>query len=383
MNFETQPPLPLDSISQQILAQTPLHYACYLGDGHLLDTLIGRALLYNNNSGEATAACVGALISEEDSLNGWTPAHWAAFYGQLSCLMKLNVKPNIGFDTPSHRSNTSPLHLAAQSGAVLCLKWLLQCGASRNKQDFMGETPLHKAAKAGNTDCVAILVNHGASLDLKNHRGFTPGELAQQSNHLALAQYLKKTMEHAEHERSPGPNWNAHTQDPTQQGSAAYNMSFPSREHESRLYSHILMNGERISNDFTASSVDMEEGEVDMAEVCSPADNSTDRMFSGVKRCVDDLDDFDTHVNKRRCFVPSSQKSPEERYGDAYNNNIISSYQSVLAVRAEPVKDTVYNAGSQLRTPGSPVTPQSSMMEHQASVAAQKGYERFVTSAFH
>lgn len=84
MNFEKQSPLLLDEVSQQILMQTPLHYACYIGDGHLLDTLIGRALLYNNNNGDASFACVGAMISEEDSLNGWTPAHWAAYYGQVS-----------------------------------------------------------------------------------------------------------------------------------------------------------------------------------------------------------------------------------------------------------------------------------------------------------
>ncbi|KAH9513972.1 hypothetical protein Btru_031870 [Bulinus truncatus] len=361
-----------------------------LGDGHLLDTLIGRVLLYNNNSGEASAACVGALISEEDSLNGWTPAHWAAFYGQLSCLMKLHVKPYIGFDTPTHRSNTSPLHLAAQSGAVLCLKWLLQCGASRNKQDFMGDTPLHKAARAGNSDCVAILVSHGASLDMKNYRGLNPSELADQSNHSALAQYLKRAMEHAEHtdlhERSLMQNSSALAPHVNSQNVPHFkftDLHFPFKEEQNKLYSHILMNGERISNSYSADSVEMEEDEVDMTDVSSSiVSGAADKSFGGTKRSVEDEEDVDSHLHKRRCFVPSSQKSYKERYGDAYNNNIISSYNAILAVRAEPV-ESGNNTGLSSNSSGSPISPQSSVMEHQASVAAQQGYDRCFTSAFH
>lgn len=84
MSFEKQPPPQLDALSQRLLAQTPLHFACYTGNGHLLDTLIGNTLLYNNHCGQAAGACVAALISEEDTVNGWTPAHWAAFYGHVS-----------------------------------------------------------------------------------------------------------------------------------------------------------------------------------------------------------------------------------------------------------------------------------------------------------
>ena len=84
MKFEGQDPPVLDNASQAMLAQTQLHYACYIGDGHMLDNLIGRALLHNNNDGDAMEACVGVMVSEEDAVNGWTPAHWAAFYGQVS-----------------------------------------------------------------------------------------------------------------------------------------------------------------------------------------------------------------------------------------------------------------------------------------------------------
>ena len=84
MKFEGQCPPVMDNASQAMLAQTPLHYACYIGDGHMIDTLIGRALLHNNNDGDAMEACVGVMVSEEDAVNGWTPAHWAACYGQVS-----------------------------------------------------------------------------------------------------------------------------------------------------------------------------------------------------------------------------------------------------------------------------------------------------------
>ncbi|CAL1540704.1 unnamed protein product [Lymnaea stagnalis] len=402
MNFEKQLPLQLDAVSEQILQQTPLHYACYIGDGHLLDTLIGKVLLYNNN-GDASSACVGALVSEEDALNGWTPAHWAAFYGQLSCLMKLHVKPYLGFDTPTHRSNTSPLHLAAQSGAVLCLKWLLQCGASRNKQDFMGETPLHKAAKAGNTDCVAMLVSHGASLDMKNHRGLIPAELAEQYNHFALAQYLKGALEYAERgsqgkthcDPLPITDWNNRNTNPNssvQPSPYSYTTQPKFSEGHNPTHSHnIFMNGEGIYTNFTKDSVEMEESESEMAET-SPdfgsSDNiALDKMFGGMKRSFDyDSDDGSSHINKRRCYVPASQKCHKERYGDAYNNNIISSYNAVLAMKVEPLTEK-NNTVTSAYKPGSPVAPQSSLMEHQASVDAQQGYDSAfmttVTSAFH
>ncbi|BFZ24174.1 hypothetical protein BsWGS_27213 [Bradybaena similaris] len=404
MSFEKQPPPLLDASSQRLLAQTPLHFACYTGDGQLLDTLIGSTLLYNNNCGQAAGACVSALVSEEDIINGWTPAHWAAFYGHLSCLMKLNVSSGQGFDTPSHRSNTSPLHLCAQSGSVLCLKWLLQRGSSKNRQDFMGETALHKAAKAGNMNCSILLVNHGASVDLKNHRGLTPADLAEQSNHTSLADQLRQipvaedSTNITQYQSSAalfGPDNSPDTCFIKQHGLTQTGLSDPLgvpdyrpmqlgllEEDDNFKPSYIVMNGVGIHNSFPTDSCDMEQGDSETILTDSKSDDSS--MYSSLwskKRSFDDGEEDDFHSFKRKCFVPASEKSHETRYGDACNNNIISSYAGVLAMNVEPMSD---KTTTDLMKSSSPNLHQSSLMEHEASLVAQQGYDStFMTTMSH
>lgn len=88
-------PRALDSMSQQILSQMPLHFACYAGDGEIVEILLSPACTLttgwscNNkdNYNEFTSAIIEKVISQEDSLNNWTPAHWAAYYGQVRLLL--------------------------------------------------------------------------------------------------------------------------------------------------------------------------------------------------------------------------------------------------------------------------------------------------------
>uniref|UniRef100_A0A0B7B892 Uncharacterized protein n=2 Tax=Arion vulgaris TaxID=1028688 RepID=A0A0B7B892_9EUPU len=384
MSFERESPPLLDALSQRLLAQTPLHFACYAGDGHLLDTLIGNTLLYNNNCEQAADSCLAALISEEDTLNGWTPAHWAACYGRLSCLMKLNIRPNLGFDTPSHHSNTSPLHLSAHAGSVLCLKWLLQCGSSTDRQDFLGETALHKAAKAGNMDCAMMLVSHGASLDLKNHRGLTPTDLAEQSNHNVLADHLRQaTKEATQCSGSASPSGSISSSTMTNLFSdPSYTSDMPmmSKEDENSRQSYIFMNGEVIHNSFSTESCDMEQADTEIIQTSSDQSFTPASSWSK-KRSFDDIEDDSLHSYKRLCSVAASQKSQDGRYGDACNNNIISSYSAVLAMQIDPVshKTSAYPIEGANKPAGSTVH-QSSMMEHEASVVAQHGYDMATTA---
>lgn len=352
MRFEGQSPPALDNASQAMLAQTQLHYACYIGDGHMLSNLIGRALLHNNNNGDAMEACVGILVSEEDAVNGWTPAHWAAFYGQLNCLMKLHVKPHLGFDTPSHRSNIAPLHLAAKSGAILCLKWLLQCGASKNRQDFMGETALHKAAKAGNSDCAAMLVGHGASLSIKNHRGLTAADAAEQSNQPALAQYLRRALEQAEF-GSITPCDNPCLPISDLSGDQGFVGCREVNGHS------IVMNGEEIYHSSSQKNVFQAEtdNEMEMDEemVCGnqafPGHEPSPGHLKviGVKRSFDEYEEFE-QFQKRRCTGVSGQ-----------------------FIKLFPV-------------PENPLA-QSSIVDHCASLVAEQGYDstlmHTMSNAFH
>lgn len=61
--------------SEELLkSQFPLHHACRDGDAETLSALLraGQHSLY-----------------EEDGFYGWTPAHWAAYFGTVCTLIDL------------------------------------------------------------------------------------------------------------------------------------------------------------------------------------------------------------------------------------------------------------------------------------------------------
>ncbi|ESO93905.1 hypothetical protein LOTGIDRAFT_74847, partial [Lottia gigantea] len=159
--------------------QYPLHKACRDGDQETLSSL----LLLNQHD-----------LYEEDGFYGWTPAHWAGYFGKLSCLMKL-TEHGLNCDCATVRFNQAPLHVAALGGNSHCLKWLLHCGASLNRQDYLGDTPLHKAARAGSMECISLLVAQNAALDIRNYNGQTASEVAANSSHNHCSEYLQKALE--------------------------------------------------------------------------------------------------------------------------------------------------------------------------------------------
>ena len=89
-----------------------------------------------------TALEKGANPNTKDEY-GWTPLHWAAFWGRvkivkllLECGADPKAKDNIGL---------TPLHIAAQEGRVKIVKLLLECGADPWIADNGGHIPLDYA----------------------------------------------------------------------------------------------------------------------------------------------------------------------------------------------------------------------------------------------
>lgn len=64
----------------------------------------------------------------------------------------------------------TPLHVAAEAGAVNSLRWLLQHRADPNQKDYIGETALHKASRCGVVESVVLLAEAGAQGLVKNQR---------------------------------------------------------------------------------------------------------------------------------------------------------------------------------------------------------------------
>lgn len=159
----------------------PMHRACRDGD---MDSLASLLKVKN-----------GYLdFYEEDDFYGWTPVHWASYFGKLPCLMRL-LEAGSSCDNPTERLNQSPAHIAAYGGQSHCLKWLLHCGASLCRQDYLGETPCHKAARTGSMECVSLLVSQGARLNVRNNSGLTPSQVAASAGFSECANYLERAMQ--------------------------------------------------------------------------------------------------------------------------------------------------------------------------------------------
>ncbi|XP_077983725.1 ankyrin repeat domain-containing protein 10-like isoform X2 [Glandiceps talaboti] len=155
----------------------PVHRACRDGDTETLALLIANG----QHSG----------IYQEDQFYGWTPAHWAAYFGKLECLCNL-VSHGVNIDIATKRFNQTPTHIASFAVQPHCLLWLIKAGADINRQDYLGETAVHKAARSGTVECLGLLQAQGAYLRAPNNNGHTPSQLAISCGNQHCALYIEQ-----------------------------------------------------------------------------------------------------------------------------------------------------------------------------------------------
>ncbi|KAM7536091.1 hypothetical protein Aperf_G00000096029 [Anoplocephala perfoliata] len=159
----------------EFLCQFPLHYLSRAGDAIGLEQCLVRTSF---------------SPFDIDTLNYWTPAHWAASANQLECLA---VLARVGaIDVAAERSLLTPLHVAAEMGYEDCIILLIRSGARVNLQDSGGDTPLHKAAKHGYVGCMKILLEAGACTDTRNFYKRTASETAAINRHFAFSSQLNE-----------------------------------------------------------------------------------------------------------------------------------------------------------------------------------------------
>ncbi|EDO35357.1 predicted protein, partial [Nematostella vectensis] len=133
----------------------PLHRACRDGDIQSLTYLV----IQGDRLG------VFRAINEPDQFLMWTPGHWAAYFGKLPCLKRLQ-QSGYSLDVAEGRLKQTVAHLAAFAGHVDVLHWLLENGVSLDKQDSLGETVVHKAVRGGSVECLTLLQHYGAPMKL-------------------------------------------------------------------------------------------------------------------------------------------------------------------------------------------------------------------------
>jgi len=83
------------------------------------------------------------------------------------------------------------LHLSASLGLEQLSKALLVRGVEFDQGDVNRYTALHFAALWGHIDCVRCLVYGGADADLVDTEDLTPLQIASDSNHSAIAEFLE------------------------------------------------------------------------------------------------------------------------------------------------------------------------------------------------
>ena len=107
-----------------------------------------------------------AKTSKNESIQ--QPLHLAAQHGHIgvtSYLLENGFHPDSGkyCDPNIDENSPTPLHRACFSGAIGCMKLLLDKGADLLQKDFSfgdGMTPMHKAVKGGRYFAVAIIIQY-------------------------------------------------------------------------------------------------------------------------------------------------------------------------------------------------------------------------------
>jgi ankyrin repeat protein len=68
----------------------------------------------------------------------------------------------------------TPLHMAARRGHVETAATLLDCGATIEAPDSLGDTPLRRAVNCGKLELAALLLARGADVLSRGSKGVTP-----------------------------------------------------------------------------------------------------------------------------------------------------------------------------------------------------------------
>lgn len=134
---------------------------------------------------------------------GRTALHYAAdVQGQLAAFVNVFAEPPDGVTPVLAQRTASELRMAAdhaqkevvaelEQSQVATAQLLLAFGASPNAHATMsGSTPLHLAARSGATAVVKLLVQHGALLEARNRYGSTPLTVAAAAGHASTCRAL-------------------------------------------------------------------------------------------------------------------------------------------------------------------------------------------------
>ena len=131
-----------------------------------------------------------AALANVWSPDGFTPLHYAAFFGHPDTA-RLLVERGAGVAaTATNELQVQPLHSAAASGSAELVTLLLEAGAPVNATHQGGFTALHAAATPNNMDMARELLRSGADTQQLTADGKTAHDLAASQGHQEMAVLL-------------------------------------------------------------------------------------------------------------------------------------------------------------------------------------------------
>ncbi|WP_261983855.1 ankyrin repeat domain-containing protein [Wolbachia pipientis] len=176
---------------------TPLHLLADSGDYKAISAIVTH--IERHYPGKLVRT-----VNVKDN-HGQTPLHIAARSGSLN-IVKYLINKSADINAKDKYDNT-PLHLAADTGEFDIVKYLIIKGNNINAEGERGWTPLHIAAKNGELNMVEYLVKKYANIDAKDNYGGTPLHLAAYVGELGIVEYLINEDAHVdardEHYRTP------------------------------------------------------------------------------------------------------------------------------------------------------------------------------------
>lgn len=115
--------------------------------------------------------------------------HYAALIGNVE-IARILVDAGIDIEQRNSQFQRTPLHLAAMSGHVAVMNFLLQRGAQINATDMHGFNAFLHAVREGQVLCAHFLYGHGVDVDFTDNEQHTGLHWAAYFGLLHLTMYL-------------------------------------------------------------------------------------------------------------------------------------------------------------------------------------------------